>query len=66
MRDYKIVTAAAAAPYKGQNMTLDATGPINAHLRPGYMVARDICNDCNTTTDLRARGILSMVANRDE
>lgn len=73
LRDYKIVTSAAPAPAGGQYMTLDATNGINAHLRPGYMVPKEACNkplaensnNCSTTTDLRANGKLSMIANRD-
>lgn len=38
---------------------------INAHLRPGYMIPHELCDKCNTTTDLRANGVLSMIINRD-
>lgn len=51
-----MVIAAAASPAKGSMMSLDATKGINAHLRPGYMVAKETCDDCMTTADLRKNG----------
>jgi hypothetical protein len=67
LRDFsKIVSAAAASSAKGTMMSLDATRGINAHLRPGYMVAKETCADCMTTADLRANGTTQMIANRDE
>ena len=56
LRTFKIQTAQAAKPFKGTMMTLDGTKGINAHLRPGYMVPKEMCADCMTTTDLRANG----------
>lgn len=56
LRDYNMVIAAAASPAKGSMMSLDATKGINAHLRPGYMVAKETCDDCMTTADLRKNG----------
>jgi hypothetical protein len=46
-------------------MTLNATNGINAHLRPGYMVPKEACDNCKTTFDLRVNGKISMIANRD-
>jgi hypothetical protein len=66
LRNFKIVTAAAASPAKGAMMPLNATEGINAHLRPGYMVPYERCADCMTTTDLRQNGITQIIANRDE
>lgn len=65
MRDYGIVTSAPDLAAKGQYMTLDATKGINAHLRPGYIVPMENCDDCNTTADLRAKVGLKLIANRD-
>lgn len=46
-------------------MILNATNGINAHLRPGYMVPKEACDNCLTTKDLRLNGKISMIANRD-
>jgi len=66
LRDFKIVTSVGTAPAKGSMMTLSATEGINAHLRPGYMVPKEMCDKCNTTFDLRTTGTLQMIANPDE
>lgn len=56
LRTYGKVTVAAEAPLKGQKMQLSAEHGINAHLRPGYMIAKEMCDTCNTTFDLKTTG----------
>lgn len=47
-------------------MQLTAENGINAHLRPGYMIAKEMCDTCNTTFDLKTTGKIQMIANMDE
>lgn len=47
-------------------MKLSADNGINHHLRPGYMIAKEMCANCSTTTDLKTNGKIQMIANRDE
>jgi alpha-glucosidase (family GH31 glycosyl hydrolase) len=56
LRTYGIVHSAPEKPLMGQMMKLSAENGINAHLRPGYMIAKEMCDKCNTTFDLKTTG----------